>query len=62
MDRVTFEIGQPSEASVRADLRVQFDRDARFAKPGDRAKSRARGRLVLHFDRSGGTLLSKYKR
>src|SRR6202171_2850832 len=35
LDRVAFGIGQPGEASVRVDLRVQFDRDASFAKLGD---------------------------
>jgi hypothetical protein len=35
LDRVAFGIGQPGEASVRVDLRVQFDRDALFAKLSD---------------------------
>jgi hypothetical protein len=35
LDRVAFGIGQPGEAAVRVDLRVQFDRDASFAKLSD---------------------------
>jgi hypothetical protein len=35
LDWVAFGIGQPGEASVWVDLRVQFDGDASFAKLGD---------------------------
>jgi len=35
LDRVAFGIGQPGEASVGVDLRVQVDRDASFAKLSD---------------------------
>ena len=77
LDRAAVGIGQPGEASVRVDLRVQFDRDASFAKLGDHlVESRGHPpsaiglirllsspcRPVLHFDMSRGNLLSKYKR
>ena len=35
LDRVAFGIGQPREATVGVDLRVQLDRDASFAKLGN---------------------------
>ena len=51
--RIAFRIGQPGEASVRVDLRVQFDRDASVAKPGTGtilSRSRTR-KLIIHWNR-----------
>ena len=51
LDRVAFRIGQPGEASVRVDLRVQFDHDAAFAELGDHlVRSRTR-KLIIHWRR-----------